>query len=260
MTQISLQAAILPFSAGWGWIMQGYALLRRQPAAMLFWSIATSFLINLAVVVPILGQTVLITLTPLLTFLTLCAGKHLAHGERMQPGMWLAPLHTPGVGRTLLRLGLAYFGCTMLAAMASVLPFLSQLLAAIGTQEQPDYNALAQAMTGPLTVFGFFYVLLSALFWHAPALMGWHRLPLKRALFYSMVACWRNKWAIILYAGTWAAVFFGMHQLLTMLAGAGLPTAVLAWGSLLMDIGITALLYSTFYPIYITIFRNAQAT
>ncbi|MFT0531875.1 BPSS1780 family membrane protein [Castellaniella hirudinis] len=260
MNPVNLQAAILPVNAGWGWIIQGYALCRRQPSAMLFWSVATSFLINLGSIIPLLGQMILIVLTPLLTFLTLCAGRHLSQGQRMLPGMWLAPATTPGTTPTLLRLGLVYFACSVLAAFAAVLPFMAQLLAAMGGQAQPDYTALAQAMTGPLVLFGAFYVVLSALFWHAPALMGWHRLPLRRALFYSMVACWRNKWPIVLYAGTWAAVFYGAHLLLDALAGTGLPANLLAWSSLLLDIVVTALLYSTFYPIYATIFRDAQAS
>ncbi len=259
MNPISLQAAILPPSAGWAWIVQGYALFRRQPLALIFWSVATSFVINLGSAIPVLGQIVLVALTPLLTFLTLCACRHLSLGERMLPGMWLRPLQTTGVTPALLRLGLAYLGCTMLAAFAAVLPFLSQLVAAIGTQPQPDYKALAAAMTGPLVVFGLFYVVLSALFWHAPALMGWHRLPLRRALFYSMVACWRNKWAIILYAGTWAALFFGLHGLLDGLMDAGVSTTLLAWVSLLLDILVTALLYCSFYPIYASIFQSRQA-
>lgn len=257
MSPLSLQAAILPPNAGWGWIIQGYALFRRQPLAMIFWSTLTSFLINLGSAIPILGQIMLVSLTPLLTFLTLCACRHLSLGQRMLPGMWLQPLQTPGTTGTLLRLGLAYLGCTFLAALVAIMPFMSQLLDTMGAQAQPDYEALAAAMTRPMIVFGSFYVLLSALFWHAPALMGWHHLPLRRALFYSMVACWRNKWAIALYVISWAAVFFGLHEVLDALVAAGLPTTVLLWLSLIMDILITALLYCSFYPIYATIFLDS---
>jgi len=254
-----LQAAILPPSAGWGWILQGWALFRRQPLAMIFWSTVTSFLINLGAAIPVLGQILLVSLTPLLTFLTLCACRRLAQGQRMLPGMWLAPLRTPGVAPSLLRLGLAYLACTLLAAFVAVMPFLSQLLAAIGDAAQPDYQALAGAMTGPMIVFGGFYVVLSALFWHAPALMGWHRLPLRRALFYSMVACWRNKWAILLYVGSWAALFYALHVVLDALLASGLSVAALTWLSLILDVLVTALLYCSFYPIYATIFRDAAA-
>lgn len=254
-----LQAAILPPSAGWVWIIQGYQLFRRQPMAMLFWSIATSFFINIGALIPVLGQTVLVLLTPLLTFLTLCACRNLDEGVRMAPGLWLQPLQAPGVTGAQIRLGLAYLGCSFLTALAAVLPFLSSLLGSLGTADQPDYEALAQAMQGPMIVFGIFYVLLSALFWHTPALVGWHALPLRRALFYSMVACWRNKYPILVYVASWAAVFFGLRGLLDGLAAAGTSTVLLTWLSQPLDIVITALLYCSFYPIYTTIFRARQA-
>ncbi|WP_368647124.1 BPSS1780 family membrane protein [Castellaniella ginsengisoli] len=254
-----LQAAILPPSAGWFWIFQGYLLFRRQPMAMLFWSIVTSFFINVGALIPVLGQTVLVLLTPLLTFLTLCACRKLEEGVRIAPGLWLQPLQTPGATGAQLRLGLAYLGCSFIAALAAVLPFLSSMLDALGTAEQPDFAALSQAMQGPMIVFGLFYVLLSALFWHTPALVGWHGLPMRRALFYSMVACWRNKYAIIVYVASWAAVFFGLHGLLDGLAAAGASTGLLAWLSLPLDVVVTALLYCSFYPIYTTIFRARPA-
>jgi hypothetical protein len=256
-----MQAAILPPSAGWAWIIQGYALFRRQPLAMLFWSMATSFLINLGALIPVLGQIALVTFTPLLTFLTLCACRNLDRNVRIQPGMWLAPLKAPGAARPLLRLGLAYLGATFVAAFAAVLPFASQLLAmADDAAGGPDFAAFSQALTGPFMVFGLFYVVISALFWHTPALVGWHHLPLRRALFYSMVACWRNKWPIAVYVAVWAALYFGLHSVIDTLAQAGASTAALTWIILPLDILITALLYCSFYPIYASIFQDRQAS
>ncbi|MGB6154448.1 MAG: BPSS1780 family membrane protein [Castellaniella sp.] len=251
----TLQASVLPPSAGWAWILQGYHLFRAQPLAMLFWSTATSFIIQVGSVIPVIGQMALVLLTPLLTFLTLNACRTISRGQKMVPGLWLAPLKAPGVMPALLRLGSAYLGFTLLAAFISVLPFLSSLVQSLGTGSDPDYASLAQAMWGPMLVFGGFYVLLSALFWHAPALMGWHALPLKRALFYSMVACWRTKWAIVLYVGSWAAVYYGLSLLLGTLASAGLTANSMTWISLILDIVLTALLYCSFYPVYATTFR-----
>jgi hypothetical protein len=255
-----MQAAILPPSAGWAWISQGYRLFLRQPAALVFWSAATSFLINAGSLIPILGQIVLVALTPLLTFLTLCACRNLDHDVRMLPSLWLAPLREPGTARPLLKLGLAYLAATFTAVTLATLIFLSPLIATLSAQtDTPDYAALSQAMTGPMIVFGLFYVVISALFWHTPALVGWHRLSLRRALFYSMVACWRNKFPIVLYVGSWAAVYFGFHWIIDQLAAAGLAPSLLDWFALAVDIVITALLYCSFYPVYTSIFRAPQA-
>lgn len=253
-----LQAAVLPASAGWLWIQQGYQLFRRQPMAMLFWSVLTSLFINAGALFPIVGQAILVTLTPALTFLTLCAGKHLADGRRILPGMWFLPLKSPGVLRGLLKLGWAWLVCSFIAAFIALLPFMDTLVELIDLQDTPDLQALGQAMWAPLVLFGVIYLFLSALFWHAPALVGWHALPLRRALFYSMVACWRNKAAILLYIVTWVVGYFGLHEFISLLAASGMSGSALAWIILPLDILITALLYCSFYPIYRTIFNGGQ--
>ena len=129
-----MQAAILPLSAGWSWIVQGYDLFRRQPMAMLFWSVATSFVINAGSLIPILGQIVLVILTPLLTFLTLCACRNLDRNVRMLPGLWFAPLKQAGIVRPLIRLGLAYLAATFAAAAVATVLFWSQLVTALQAQ------------------------------------------------------------------------------------------------------------------------------
>ncbi len=63
-----------------------------------------------------------------------------------------------------------------------------------------------------MLVFRALYVPLGALFWHAPVLVAWHSIKLTQALFFSGMACWRNKWAFLVYGLTWAAVF--LHRFL----------------------------------------------
>ncbi len=254
-----MQAAILPVSAGWSWIAQGYELFRRQPLAIFFWSVLTSFVIMLASAIPLLGQLALITFTPLLTFLTLCACRNIDRGVRMLPGMWLQPLRTPGVTGRLTRLGLAYLAASLAAALIATLPFVSSLSGTIDDQGQIDYAAMASAIRAPLAVFGVLYLLLSALFWHTPALIGWHRVPLARALFFSMVACWRNKWGFLLYALSWVGLFYGMQAVVDMLVEAGVSTSLLQWILVPGNILVAAVLYCSFYPAYVMIFESRSA-
>uniref|UniRef100_UPI00334027DD BPSS1780 family membrane protein n=1 Tax=Castellaniella defragrans TaxID=75697 RepID=UPI00334027DD len=253
-----MQAAILPISAGWSWIAQGYKLFRRQPLAMFFWSVFTSVSIMLASSIPLLGQLALITLTPLLTFLTLCACRNIDQGVRILPDMWLLPLQTPGVGGRLIRLGLAYLAASLTAALIATLPFVSTLTGAIDAQGQINFTALETAMRGPLVVFGILYLLLSALFWHAPALIGWHQVPLTRALFFSMVACWRNKWGFLLYALIWAGLFYGLYWIVDTLIAAGMPNGLLQGILVPGNIVMAAVLYCSFYPAYVMIFESSS--
>ncbi len=254
-----LQAAILPANAGWNWIVQGYTLFKRQPAAMLFWSMFTSMLVNIGILIPLLGQVILLVLTPALSFITISASRHLSDKQRLMPYMWLAPLKQNGVFARLHRLGWLYFACSFVIALLAITPFLSELLTSMDGAGDIDMLALTQAMQAPLILFGILYVLLSALFWHTPALVAWHNLAIKRALFYSMVACWRNKYAIIVFIACWAGVYFGIHELLGLLLATGVGDSLVLWLALALDILITALIYSSFYPIYATIFQSDKA-
>lgn len=47
---------------------------------------------------------------------------------------------------------------------------------------------------------------VSLLFWHAPALVHWGGVPVRKSLFFSIVACWRNLGAFTGYGLAWGAV------------------------------------------------------
>jgi hypothetical protein len=70
------------------------------------------------------------------------------------------------------------------------------------------------------TVLGMvLYLPLSMLFWHAPALVHWHGVSPVKSLFFSFVACWRNKWALAFYMVGWLAFFVFAGILVAMLGG-----------------------------------------
>lgn len=255
-----MQAAILPAGAAWFWIKQAYDLFKSQPMAMLFWSVATSFFINILSLMPIFGQIFLIVFTPIIAFLTLCACKNINNNVKMRPDMWLKPLKQPGLFNIMMILGLAYLMANLIAAFIAVMPFMSSISATLVDFDEPDINAFIQAMSAPLTIFGIFYVIISALFWHTPALIGWHQISIKRSLFYSMVACWRNKYPIAIYILIWVGLFYGLHFLINQLIAIGFSVLIISWLTMLIDIFITAILYCSFYAIYTSIFENPRYT
>jgi hypothetical protein len=68
---------------------------------------------------------------------------------------------------------------------------------------------------------------LSLLFWHAPALVHWCGVNAPKAVFFSLVACWRNKAAFIMYGIVWAGamLLFGVVTT-TLFTLIGLPQLV----------------------------------
>lgn len=254
----AMQAAILPINAGWFWIQQGYRICRAQPLAMFFWSMTLSVLISFSYLIPLFGQMALIIATPSLTFMTLSACHRIDSGQTMQLGMWTQPLKDRATRKRLMVLGLAYLACCIVGALLATLPFLDSLTAAIDVQNEIDEAALMRAMRGPLLTFGIFYLLISMLFWHAPALIGWHSVPLGQSLFYSMVACWRNKWAFLLYGLSWAGIFFAVQIIGSLLAMLGLSVALVQFLMMPVNVAVAAVLYASFYPAYVSVFRSAQ--
>ncbi|MBF22708.1 MAG: hypothetical protein CML18_03565 [Pusillimonas sp.] len=248
-----MQAAILPITAGWQWIIDGFNLFRRQPLAMFFWSLMTGLLITLTYLIPLFGQIFLIAAMPSLTYITLNACRQIEAGRPMLPGMWLTPLKDAQARAGLIRLGLAYLACCLAAGFIATLPFLDQIMAALNN-ESFDETALLSAIQGPFLTFGLLYILISALFWHAPALIGWHRLKMSQALFFSMVACWRNKFPFMLYGATWIGLFFVAQTLGDVLAASGLSATITQLIMTPINLVIAAILYCSFYPTYMSIF------
>ena len=63
-----------------------------------------------------------------------------------------------------------------------------------------------------------FYLPLSALFWHAPALVHWHGVPAIKSLFFSAVACLRNWRAFLVYGLMWTFIFVGTLLIISLVS------------------------------------------
>lgn len=255
-----MQAAILPITSGWTWIQDGFKLFKRQPMAMFFWSLMTGFLITVSYLIPLFGQMALIAGTPVLTFITLCACRHVAAGRPMLLSMWLEPLRDRETRRRLFGLGLAYLAFCMMGGFLATLPFMDSLMTAINPEGVLDEHALLAAMQGPLITFGLLYVVISALFWHAPALIGWHKIQMRQALFFSMVACWRNKLPFLAYGASWAAIFFAVQMAGTFISAMGVSPSAVQILLTPVNIVVAAVLYCSFYPAYISVFGANYAS
>lgn len=222
---------------------------------MFFWSMTLGLLITFSYLIPIFGQMALIIATPSFTFITLAACQRIDSGEAMQLGMWTLPLRDRNVRKRLLLLGLAYLLCCLAGGVLATLPYLDALTTALEGATEIDDIALLRAMQGPMLTFGVLYVLISMFFWHAPALIGWHGVPMKQALFFSMVACWRNKWAFLLYGLSWVAIFFAVQMAATLLMVLGLSPDMVQLLMTPVNIAVAAVLYASFYPAYVSVFR-----
>lgn len=252
-----MQAAKLPFLYGWYWIQEGMRLFKLQPAALFFWSLITSILINLSTIFPILGQMVLIVLVPCMTFIVQNACRRIDAGEVMRLGMWLEPIKPSDIRARLIKLGLIYLLACLVAGFVATAPFMQELSALMANADAATPQEIMAAFRKPMLAFFILYLGLSGLFWHAPALVGWHAVPIKQALFFSMVACWRNKAAFVLYGLCWAAAFYGIQTVGQLLLGAGMSASAITLLLTPVNLAIAAILYASFYPAYRSVFGDS---
>src|SRR5690606_41312605 len=93
-----------------------------------------------------------------------------------------------------------------------------------------------------------------------PIFIGWHRIKMTQALFFSMVACWRNKWPFLAYGVSWAAIFFAIQMVGSTLSSLGIPAGMMQILLTPVNIVVAAVLYCSFYPAYISVFGINYST
>jgi hypothetical protein len=82
---------------------------------------------------------------------------------------------------------------------------------------------------------------------------------MSQALFFSMVACWRNKWPFLVYGCSWAAIFFAVQTIGTLLTGMGMSPGAVQIMLTPVNLIIAAVLYCSFYPAYVSVFGDHYA-
>ena len=250
-----MQAATLPASYGWQWVKDGLKIFGKQPMPMFFWAMALSLFVLFATRAQFIGPLLFVALMPVFTLMALAACKHISAGRIMVPSMWRRPLLRPGVFRKLFLMGLLYAALGLLAGLVAFIPFWGELSAALRlVQIQQDIMPFLEAVRAPLLIFVVLYVIVAALFWHAPALVAWHNLRLIQAMFFSAIACWRNKWAFLVYGVVWALVFLCIDLAASLLVAIGLDATIVTILQMPVQLAAGAVFYSTLYPIYTTTF------
>lgn len=249
-----MQAVSLPAIAGWQWIANGWTLFKRQPMALFSWAMFVTLVLIFATLTAPIGPLLFIVLMPAVTLVTLSITRHVANGQKLLPSMWLEPLKPKGLFKKLLLLGVLYVGICLTVGFLVFLPFAGELGQAMQVlADTQDMTPLIETLQTPMLLFAAFYFLLAALFWYSPILIGWHETPIGKALFFSAVACWRNKWAFLVYGAAWAAIFFGADLFVGMIVSIGIPLDIAAALQLPLNVLLGSVLYASFYPTYISV-------
>ncbi|SFM21475.1 BPSS1780 family membrane protein [Variovorax sp. OV329] len=256
---------IVPARNGSLWVRQGLQTFFRQPLAFVSLFFFFMAAVSIASQLPVIGGTVALVLLPTMTLglMAASASTQAVPGVRAPAGsVFMAAIRAVRQDiRPLLVLGGLYAVGFLLVMAISALAdggkfagvyLLGRPLTREAAQETDFQLALWIAMA--------LYLPLSLAFWHAPALMHWHRVPPVKSIFFSAVACFRNFGALTLFGIVWLGVFVGAGIVISLVtsimvaagamgggdAGSAIGSVLMVGGALVMAAMFFASLWFSF--------------
>jgi hypothetical protein len=211
---------IVPARKGVEWATLGLRTFFKQPlalAGLFFMFIAAIAVIGL---VPRLGGVLAMLLFPAAGLGLMAGTRDATEGRFPMPSrLFTGYVESSDKGKGLLMLGVFYAAAVVLAISITALidggTFASLYLLGGSIDRdlvmKPDFQLAMWSML-------LLYVPISALFWHAPALVHWQGFKPGKAMFYSWVACLRNWRALAVFGLTWAGLSLASSAVLSMIA------------------------------------------
>lgn len=199
-----MKLKLVPARQGAAWVRQGLAIFFRRPLAYCL----------LFVLYLLVAPVLMFVVAPLASLAFMIATQQALQGRFPMPGVFIEPLRAGRAQRWAhLQLGVVYAaGITLVFWLGDMIggQAFEALREAVGAgrttpQELEPLLASSKLQLGWLTLVGGI-ALLAVPFWHAPALVHWGGLSAAKSLFFSTVACWRNKGALAVFSLAWVAV------------------------------------------------------
>ena len=255
----------VPARTGLLWVKLGVQTFLRQPLAMAGLFFMFMMVISVVTMVPLLGTPLALALLPAATLGLMAATREAASGKFPMPVV-LASAFRAGRERmnAMMALGGMYVvGFLIVMGLSALFDGgqFAQLYLGGGvvTPETVQQPAFQRAMWVSMLL----YLPLALLFWHAPALVHWHGVSPVKSLFFSFLACWQNKGAMLVFFVGWVGVFLlgglAITLLSSVLGGAAIFTAMLMPTALLMASMFFTSIYFTFRDSFVTDDGNTPA-
>jgi hypothetical protein len=200
----------VPAREGLQWALLGIRTFWRQPLAMSGLFFLFMAVISLVSMVPVVGGALAMVLLPGLTAGIMAASQKASEGLFPMPAILFSAFKSPAQRRAMLVLGAGYtLGLLLLMAASMLADGGSFAKVYLGGASVTPELVNSDAFQSALWLTMLLYVPLSMLFWHAPALVYWQQIEPVKSLFFSWMACWRNKAAFTVYTLAWVVVFVG---------------------------------------------------
>lgn len=239
---------------GYVWFRQGVWLFRKNP--LVFLVLFFTYLLAMALIsaIPIIGNVLPIILVPGISIGFMAACRDTISNKPVFLTILIDGFRAYGivVAKRLIALGGFYIVSVALVLAASALTDGGTLFKLMtGNDSMVEPGEIANNVVG-LAAFTslVLYIPVTMLFWFAPVLTAWHDVPPIKAMFYSIVSCWRNRFAFMVYAILWFAVLvsfsLGLSVLMRVFDISDYAFALLVP----LFIVVTNMLYCSFYATY----------
>ena len=248
---------IVPARTGVLWAKQGIRTFLRQPLAMsgLFFLFMAS--LSIATLFPVIGPAIALALLPAATLGLMAATQQADRGKFPMPIVLASAFREgPQVRKSMLILGSLYaLGFLLIMAISSLLDggdFAKLYLVGGSVSEevvtQPGFQT---AMWVTLVL----YLPLSLMFWHAPALVYWHGVSPVKSLFLSMMTCYHNFGAMLLYALFWASLFISAIVVISLIAVLVGEPAIASMAMFPVALMMMAMFFTSIYYTFLDCFE-----
>ena len=241
----------LPAITGWLWIKQGFGLFRKQPGALSTLFISYMFFMLMLGILPVLGQVLPVIMVPVFSMAFMQACLHIDRDKPVFPKLLLTGFRKP-VFPTLFGLGLLYLAVAIIAVGASALVdgglFWQLITGQIDGQSERIRNS---NMGGAMLLAIAIYIPAAMAFCFAAPLIGWQKLSIGKAIFFSFFAVLRSAKAFIVFAAAWFALSVIGSQIVMLLFGRSEMAMMVM---LPLSALLTLVMHCSFYASYRQIF------
>jgi hypothetical protein len=248
-----MQLIEVPAKTGYVWFRQGIWLFRKNPLAFLTLFFTYLLVMTLVSQIPVIGGVLPLAFIPGVAVGFMAACRNTIAGKPVFPTILVDGFHSygPVVAKRLLVLGVLYVVAMGLVLAGSALADGGMLLKVMLGGATMDQEAIANSNIPLAVVTAFaFYIPMAMIFWFSPVLAAWHDVPPVKAMFFSIVSCWRNRGAFIVFGALWFAVAMtvslGLSALMQALGAGDFAFAVLMPATMI----VTTMLYCSFYATY----------
>ena len=203
------------------WVRQGIRTFWKQPIAMSGLFFMFMALMSVSSLVPVVGSFVALMLLPAASLGLMAATREVDLGKFPMPMVLVSGFRAGHERkRDMHILGLLYalgfVGVMGLSMLVDGGDFAKLYL--VGGSLDTD-TLMKPEFQNAMWLSLLLYMPLSAVFWHAPALVHWHGVPALKSLFFSTVACLSNWRAFLVFGLLWSFIFLLTALVITLIGG-----------------------------------------